>query len=157
MSVAKSSAKFINSLNTKCLGCLERQSNRFAHMLPGGCMSKLESGIEWVQDPEEEEDYIEEDDYIKEANYIKEEDLIKGKKDTEKEDNTKEETYDKTNNRSSFSTYSQYADIEEKDKNENKKNSYEVEELIFHMDDIEDYRPNIDYHDYLNGQYKLIK
>ncbi len=130
MSTKNNSAKFINSLskniNTKCPGCLENQSNRFAHMIPGGCMSKLESGVEWVQDPEEYNESSEDH----------------------------EET---SSNRPSFSTYSQYADIE--DKNEEKKddNERESEELMFHMDDVEIHVPILDYQDYVNNPYKFTK
>jgi hypothetical protein len=34
---------------------MENHKNRFAHIIPGGCMFNLESGIDWVQDPEKDD------------------------------------------------------------------------------------------------------
>ncbi len=122
MSVKKSSFKFINSLNTKCPGCNNNEKNRLAHMIPGGCMSKIESGVEWVQDP------------------------------VESEESDSQETEEDRSGRTSFSTYSQYEDIE-KNKEEEKddsKNKHDYDELMFHMDDVEDHVPQIVEYDFNN-------
>ena len=133
MSTNKGSFKNINSPNTTCPGCMENHKNRFAHIVPGGCMfkleSSLESGVERVQDSDTDDN-------------------------TDKEDDTTDEEYeeyDKNNsNQATLSTYSYCVDIIKS--SQHKKDKYIKEELFFDMDDIEinTHVSTIEYNNYYN-------
>ena len=141
MSINKSSFKNINSPNTTCPGCMENQKNRFAHIIPGGCMFKLESGVDWVQDPEENKDIdINNNSDINTEN--------------EYDTNNSDEEYDKYNsNQPTDSTYSYCIDINKS--GQQKKDTYQKQELFFDMDDFEIFVPENEYNNYVNDPCKF--